>query len=171
MRNRSTTRCETAVPQDACGSTAPNLDVSQQRTMSKPRSQGAKSAAASGVGARRAESAFDLQNCAKRKNSRYFWSLSAATVSRSGMFEEARRTAEWRRARMATTRLSHASGRDQSRSSSASINGGVDSFPGELISGNGDLACAVEEIVAQNYSCILAHVDKDSTAANSRTSG
>lgn len=72
---------------------------------------------------------------------------------------------------MATTRLSQASGRDQSKSRSASSNGGVDSFPGELISGNGDLTCAVEEIVAQNYSCILAHVDKDSAAANARSSG
>ena len=34
---------------------ADNLDVSQERTMSKPRSHGTKAAAASGVGARRAE--------------------------------------------------------------------------------------------------------------------
>ena len=42
---------------------------------------------------------------------------------------------------------------------------------GDLIAGGGDVTCAVEEIVAQNYSCILAHVDADEDSTASRTSG
>jgi len=55
--------------------------------------------------------------------------------------------------------------------SSSGIGMAADGLSGDLIAGGGDVTCAVEEIIAQNYSCaaqnILAHVDahKDSTAS------